>query len=50
MSRLMRLVESGRIDLRPLLTHRFRFDRIADAYRLFGEQGDNVLKVSIEMT
>jgi len=50
MSRLMRLVESARIDLTPLLTHRFRFDRIADAYRLFGEQGDNVLKVSIEMT
>lgn len=47
MTRLMRLVESGRIDLTPLLTHRFHLDEIHDAYTLFSGQKDNVLKVAI---
>lgn len=49
MLRLMRLVESGRIDLTPLLTHRFPLEQIAEAYDLFAAQRDNVLKVAIEM-
>jgi alcohol dehydrogenase len=47
MARLMRLVETGRIDLLPLLTHRFRLDQIAEAYELFAGQRDKVLKVAI---
>lgn len=47
MVRLMRLVETHRIDLTPLLTHRFTLDRIAEAYDLFAGQRDNVLKVAI---
>ena len=47
MSRLMRLVESGRIDLKPLITHTFSFERIADAYDLFLNRRDGVLKVAI---
>jgi threonine dehydrogenase-like Zn-dependent dehydrogenase len=47
MSRLMEMVRSGRLDLQPLLTHRFRLDQIADAYRLFGDRRDGVLKVAI---
>lgn len=49
MLRLMRLVESKRIDLTPLLTHRFPLDRIAEAYDLFSNQRDNVLKVAIHL-
>ncbi|MBL8240826.1 MAG: alcohol dehydrogenase catalytic domain-containing protein [Bryobacterales bacterium] len=49
MQRLMRLVESGRIDLTPLLTHHFYLDQIADAYDLFGHQRDGVLKVAIHV-
>lgn len=49
MGRLMRLVETHRIDLRPLLTHRFQLDQIVAAYDLFGTQRDNVLKVAIEV-
>lgn len=49
MMRLMRLVESERIDLTPLLTHEFRLDQIGDAYALFGGQKDNVLKVAIRV-
>jgi hypothetical protein len=40
-------VERGRVDLTPLLTHRFSLDRIVDAYRLLGERRDSVLKVAI---
>ena len=47
MRRLLELVRRGRIDLTPLLTHRFPLDRIADAYALFGERRDGVLKVAI---
>ena len=49
MRRLLELVRGGRIDLTPLLTHRFPLDRIADAYALFGERRDGVLKVGITL-
>ena len=49
MMRLMRLVETGRIDLRPLLTHVFPLDRIAEAYELFSSRKENVLKVAIRV-
>jgi len=49
MRRLLELVRGGRIDLTPLLTHRFPLDRIADAYALFGERRDGVLKVAITL-
>jgi len=47
MRRLMELVKHGRVDLTPLLTHRFPLDRIAEAYALFGERRDGVLKVAV---
>lgn len=47
MRRLMTLVEHGRMDLTPLLTHRIPLDQIVDAYALFGERRENVLKVGI---
>jgi threonine dehydrogenase-like Zn-dependent dehydrogenase len=48
METLLRLVEHKRIDLRPLLTHRFALDEITTAYGLFARQGDGVLKVAIQ--
>ncbi|SMF37566.1 Threonine dehydrogenase [Azospirillum oryzae] len=47
MRRLMGVVASGRVDLKPLVTHRFTLDRIEEAYELFGHQRDGVLKVAI---
>jgi alcohol dehydrogenase len=47
MRRLMNVIRSGRADLRPLVTHRFRLDRIEEAYDLFAHQRDGVLKVAI---
>lgn len=48
MRRLMEVVRSGRVDLTPLLTHRFSLDEIAKAYELFGSRADGVLKVAIK--
>jgi threonine dehydrogenase-like Zn-dependent dehydrogenase len=48
MRRLMEVVRHGRVDLRPLLTHTFSLDRIGEAYDLFGERMDGVLKVAIK--
>ena len=47
MRRLMAVIASGRIDLRPMVTHRFKLDQIEEAYDLFGHQRDGVLKVAI---
>jgi len=47
MRRLMSVVASGGVDLRPLVTHRFKLDQIEQAYELFGHQRDGVLKVAI---
>ena len=48
MRRLMNLVQTGRFDPLPLLTHRFSLDQIEEAYDLFGSRRDGVLKVAIK--
>lgn len=50
MQRLMRLVQTHRINLRPLLTHTFDLENIADAYKLFESRTDGVLKVAIRIS
>ncbi|HEX5038590.1 MAG TPA: alcohol dehydrogenase catalytic domain-containing protein [Candidatus Limnocylindria bacterium] len=47
MGRLMRMVESGRFDPTPLITHRFALQDIGEAYRVFSNRLDGVLKVAI---
>jgi len=47
MRRLMNAIVSGRVDLMPLVTHRFSLEQIEDAYELFANQRDGVLKVAI---
>jgi len=47
MRRLMGIIQSGRVDLKPLVTHRFRLVDIVAAYDLFSHQRDGVLKVAI---
>jgi len=47
MRRLMEVVRHGRVDLTPLLTHTFALDDIGQAYDLFGERLDGVMKVAI---
>jgi alcohol dehydrogenase len=43
----MSTISTRRVDLRPLVTHRFKLDQIEQAYELFGHQRDGVLKVAI---
>jgi alcohol dehydrogenase len=47
MRRLMDVIASGRLDTRPLVTHRFKLDDIEKAYALFANQQDGVLKIAI---
>ena len=47
MRRLMSVIESGRIDLSAMVTHRFKLDDIEAAYELFAHQRDGVLKIAI---
>jgi threonine dehydrogenase-like Zn-dependent dehydrogenase len=47
MRRLMSVIASGRVDLKPMVTHRFKLDDIEAAYDLFAHQRDGVLKVAI---
>ncbi|MBV9306814.1 MAG: alcohol dehydrogenase catalytic domain-containing protein [Acidobacteriaceae bacterium] len=49
MRRLMRLVETHHINLRPLLTHTFSLEEIAQAYQLFESRAQGVLKVAIRV-
>jgi threonine dehydrogenase-like Zn-dependent dehydrogenase len=48
MRRLMELVRSKRIDLTPMITHRFGLDQIQEAYAVFGERREGVIKVAIK--
>ena len=48
LTRLINMVKSGRLDLRPLITHRFPLDRIKEAYELFGSRLEGVMKVAIK--
>jgi threonine dehydrogenase-like Zn-dependent dehydrogenase len=47
MRRLMEVISSHRVDLKLLVTHRFKLDQIEAAYELFANQRDGVLKVAI---
>ena len=48
MRRLIATVESGRFDPLPLITHRFALDDIVEAYDLFSNRREGVLKVAIK--
>lgn len=44
---ILRLIAEGRIDTRPLITHTYPLDRIAEAYDLFENRKDGVIKVAV---
>ena len=47
MRRLMDIVKNKRVDLSPLITHRFPLEEISEAYRIFGERLDGVMKIAV---
>lgn len=46
---ILRLIEQGKIDTTPLITHRFPLSDIEEAYRLFENRADGVIKVAVTM-
>lgn len=50
MRRLMQIIDAGRMDLGPMVTHHYALDDIAEAYDLFSHQRDGVLKVAVRPT
>ena len=47
---IMDMIASGDIDPSVLVTHRFDFDHIMDAYELFAEHRDGVMKVAVKVS
>ena len=44
---VLRLIEQGRIDTTPLIAHRFPLSRIEEAYRIFENKEEGVIKIAI---
>lgn len=44
---VLSLIAQGKIDTTPLITHRFPLSRIDEAYRLFENKEDGVIKIAI---
>jgi threonine dehydrogenase-like Zn-dependent dehydrogenase len=48
MRRLMTLVEAGRLDATPLITHRMPLADFEKAYTIFEKKEENVVKVVLK--
>ena len=44
----LRLIAEGKLDTEPLITHTYPLSRIEEAYELFENRRDNVIKVAGE--
>ena len=44
---ILRLIEAGKIDTTPLITHRFPLNEIEEAYRIYENKLDGVMKVAV---
>ena len=44
------LIERGEIDMEPILTHTFPFEKVFDAYELFATRDEGAIKVVVEMS
>ena len=45
---ILALIEQGKIDTTPLITHRFKLENIEEAYHIFENKLDGVIKIAIE--
>lgn len=43
------LIADGTIDVKPLITHRFSFERVMEAYELHHNRGDGAIKIVVNM-
>jgi threonine dehydrogenase-like Zn-dependent dehydrogenase len=47
MSRLIKIIQNGRVNFDSLVTPRYKLDAIEAAYDLFANQRDGVIKIAI---
>ena len=45
---ILSLIELGLIDTTPLITHRYRLEDIEEAYRVFENKVDGVIKIAVK--
>ena len=44
---ILSLIEQGKLDTTPLITHRFALSEIEEAYQVFENRLDGVIKIAI---
>ena len=44
---ILSLIEQGKIDTTPLITHHFKLEEIEEAYHIFENKPDNIIKIAI---
>ena len=49
-ARTLKLIEQGKIDTTPLITHTYPLEKIAEAYELFEQRQDGVIKVAVKVS
>ncbi len=47
--KILRLIEKGKLDTTPLITHFYPFEKIEEAYEVFENRTDGCIKIAIEM-
>ena len=45
---ILSLIEQGKIDTAPLITHRYKLEDIERAYHIFENKLDGVIKIAVE--
>ena len=45
---ILTLIEAGKIDTTPLITHRYKLEKIEEAYHLFENKLDGVIKIAVK--
>ena len=46
---ILKLIEEGKLDTTPLITHTYPLEQIEEAYELFEQKRDGVMKVAIRL-
>lgn len=46
---ILKLIGEGKIDTTPLITHTYPLEKIEEAYELFEEKRDGVIKVAVRV-
>ena len=44
---ILKLIEQGKIDTTPLITHTYPLEQIGEAYELFENKKDRVVKIAV---